>query len=90
MLYAEHDPADIDLTRRHFAAAAGHFDLQIVQSSADALALLEKEDFDLVLADFRLPDMSALDLLRESNYRNLRVPFIVVTPEATKRLRLPP
>ena len=63
----------------HFAAAAGHFDLHIVQSSADALALLEKEDFDLVLADLRLPDTSALDLLRESNYRNLRVPFIVVT-----------
>ena len=79
VLYAEHDPADIDLTRRHFAAAAGHFDLHIVQSSADALALLEKEDFDLVLADLRLPDTSALDLLRESNYRNLRVPFIVVT-----------
>ena len=79
MLYAEHDPADIDLTRRHFAAAAGHFDLHIVQSSADALALLEKEDFDLVLADLRLPDTSALELLRESNHRNLRVPFIVVT-----------
>ncbi len=79
ILYVEHHAADIDLTRRHFATAALHLDLQVVRSSADALSSLEREAFDLVLADLRLPDMSAVDLLRETRVRRPGVPFIVVT-----------
>ena len=79
ILYAEHNPADVDLTRRHFAEAAPHLDLQVVSSSAEALALLEKESFDVVLADLRLRDLTALDLLREARRRNVRVPFVIVT-----------
>ena len=79
ILYVEHDAVDIDLTQRHFATAALHFDLQIVRSSTEGLAALEQDEFDLVLADLRMPDLTALDLLREARHRSLRVPFIVLT-----------
>ncbi len=79
ILYVEHDPADIDLTLRHFAEAAAHFSVEVARSSEHALSLLREERFDLVVADLRMPDMSGLDLLREARRAGPLVPFIVIT-----------
>ena len=79
VLYVEHDEADIDLTRTALDATARHLSLDTARSSREALDLLRTQVFDLVVADLRLPDMNALDLLRESRHREVRVPFIVVT-----------
>ncbi len=79
ILYVEHDPADIDLTLRHFAETAAHFSVEVVRSAEQALSLLREDGFDLVLADLRMPDMSALDLLREARRAGPLVPFIVIT-----------
>jgi PAS domain S-box-containing protein len=79
ILYVEHNPADIDLTSTHLAEVAPRFSLEVVRSSADALARLQNDHFDLVLTDLRMPDMSALELLRETRNRDLSVPFIVMT-----------
>ena len=79
MLYVEHDEADIDLTRTALDETARHLSLEVARSSTEAMELLRTQTFDLVVADLRLPDMNALDLLRESRHRHVRVPFIVVT-----------
>jgi PAS domain S-box-containing protein len=79
ILYIEHDEADIDLTRAALAAAAPHLALDVARSSRQALERLRAEAFDLVLADLRLQDLTALDLLRELRQRGVRAPFIVVT-----------
>jgi len=79
ILYVEHNPADVDLTIRHFAAEAPYVDLHCVRSAEEALALVPDGSFDLVLADLRLPDMSALDLLREIRHADVQVPFVVIT-----------
>jgi PAS domain S-box-containing protein len=79
VLYVEHDEADIDLTRTALDETARHLSLEVARSSTEALELLQTQTFDLVVADLRLPDMNALDLLRESRHRHVRVPFIVVT-----------
>jgi PAS domain S-box-containing protein len=79
ILYVESNELDVDLTLKHFSEAAAHLHLTTVYSSTNALTLLEKDTFDLVLCDLRMPDMSALDLLREMKRRGLMVPFIVIT-----------
>jgi PAS domain S-box-containing protein len=79
ILYAECNVSDIDLTTVHLRAAAPHLRLDVVRSSADALAVLETAGYDLLLSDLRLPDMNALDLLREVRQRKLPVPVIVIT-----------
>jgi signal transduction histidine kinase len=78
ILYIERHPADIDLTIRYLGENAPHLQLDIVRSSKEALALLHAT-FDLVLTDLRMPDMNALDLLREVRHRSLPVPVVVVT-----------
>jgi signal transduction histidine kinase len=79
VLYVEHHAADIDLTLQHFAEAAPHLNLETVHSATHALNKLRTDTYDLVLTDLRTPDMTALDLLRETKYRGLRIPFIIIT-----------
>ena len=81
ILYVEHDAADIDLTLRHFAEAAPHLDLEVVRSSASALArLAAAPSLDAVLIDLRMPDLSGLDVVREAGRRRLPLPpFIMIT-----------
>ena len=79
ILYVEHNPVDVDLTLRHFAEVAAHFTLEVARSSEQALALLQEDNVDLVLTDLRMPDMNALDLLKEARHRGLAVPFVIIT-----------
>ena len=79
ILYVEHHQADIDLTLEHFAGSAAHFILEVVHSPSHALALLQEDKFDLVLVDLRMPEMTALDLLREAKHLGLLAPFIIIT-----------
>ena len=79
ILYVEHHATDIDLTLRHFAETAPYFKLEVVHSATTALDYLHKAAFDLVLTDLRMPDMHALDLLRETKRSGLQVPFIIIT-----------
>ena len=79
VLYVEHHPADVEFTVRQLAELAPHLQVEVVSSASAALARLSDESFDLVLADLRLPEMSAVELLVEAKHRGLAVPFIVVT-----------
>lgn len=80
ILYVEHNLMDAELTASHFAVAAPHLQLHSVASSLEALTLLAPgHGFDLVLTDLRMPDMSALELIREAQHRGIDLPFVVIT-----------
>jgi signal transduction histidine kinase len=81
ILYVEHESADIDLTLRHFAEAAPHFEVDVARSCADAFALLEQPPaYDAALIDLRMPDLSGLEFVREARQRRLQLPaFIMIT-----------
>jgi EAL domain-containing protein (putative c-di-GMP-specific phosphodiesterase class I) len=55
------------------------YDAAAVQSSAEALRLLQEEEFDLVISDIRMPDLDGVGLLRAVRQRYLDVPVILIT-----------
>lgn len=70
VLYAETSIDDIDLTLRHFSSHAPHIQLDTVQTAAGVMEKLAAskergEKYDVLLLDYRLPDRSALDLIKE-------------------------
>ncbi len=85
VLYAEHHPMDVDLTRRNLAERAPHIRIEMAGDAQEVLARLPADPgsplpFDLLLLDYRLPGLNALELLailrRE---RGLDIPVVVVT-----------
>jgi PAS domain S-box-containing protein len=91
VLYAEHHAADVDLTQRHLMRTAPHIQLEVVHTAAEVLHLFATEAnaqrFDLMLLDYRLPGMNALDLLKELDYRDAhKVPVVLVTGQGDEEV----
>jgi PAS domain S-box-containing protein len=81
ILYVEHLPMDIDLTRHRFAETSPQFELDVTHTCADALDRLEQSPaYDAALVDLRMPDQSGLDFVREARRRGLTLPpFIMIS-----------
>ncbi len=83
VLYAEPSAADVDLLQRHLARYAPHVQLATVHTAQEALARLPPhvaDGPDVLLLDFKLPGMDALDVVREVRHeRALGLPIIVIT-----------
>ena len=84
VLYIEHNPADIDLTRRHLNRFAPHIRLEVEKSPEKAFNLISTGEieqlFDVCLIDYRLPGLNALELLKALQQdRDMTVPAVLVT-----------
>jgi putative two-component system response regulator len=63
-------------------ARAGH-ETVAADSSEAALALLDQQDFDLVVSDIMMPGLTGLELLEEIRARRPSLPVILVTGAGT-------
>ena len=45
----------------------------------DAVAAIEKKEYELILLDYRLPDGIGMDLIKLLKSRNIKIPIIVIT-----------
>lgn len=79
VLYAEHDPADADLTLRHLAIHAPHLQVETVCTGASALQRLRIGTYDLLLLDYRMPGMNGIEVLQAMRACGIRVPVVIVT-----------
>src|SRR6185295_7471308 len=64
VLYVEHEPADIELTRRAFQEHGRHLELEVVSRGRMALERLRTMPYDLLFLDYRMPDMSGIEVLK--------------------------
>jgi len=52
----------------------------------DALAMIRKENFDLIILDLRLPGLSGFEIIRLMKESNSIVPVLVITGSENKTL----
>jgi diguanylate cyclase (GGDEF)-like protein/PAS domain S-box-containing protein len=83
VLYAERTASDVDLLARHLARYAPHVQLEAVHGAREALERLPPDAEhcpDVLLLDFQLPGMNALEIVREVRQaRGLDLPIVVIT-----------
>src|ERR1700753_1691054 len=79
ILMLEDNPLDAELAESRLRAAGFDCEAVTADSRAQFVSAIASRSFDLILADYSLPDfdgVSALDLVRA---KNKRVPFIFVS-----------
>ncbi|MGR9044973.1 MAG: EAL domain-containing protein [Gammaproteobacteria bacterium] len=85
VLYIEPNKADVEMTLRHLSSHAPHIRMTMAENPMQILEQLpvtaaDPPVFDVVLLDYRLPGIDALELTKIlRNERNLDIPIVLVT-----------
>jgi PAS domain S-box-containing protein len=79
ILHLEDNPEDVELVRETIAAQGIDAGIVDVATRADFINALEKEDYDLILADYTLPSFDGLSALAIARAKFPLLPFIFVT-----------
>jgi PAS domain S-box-containing protein len=95
VLYAEHNAANVDLTRRQLGHFAPFIQLETVTSAEQVLRRLPADPqapqapCDVLLLDYNLPGMIDLELLKELlQTRGLDLPVVFVTGQGDEEVAL--
>jgi len=92
VLYAEHNPFDVDLARRHLAQRAPHIRLDAVDRAELVLDRLpaspdQPAPYDVVLLDYRLTAIDALEVVKVlRGERRLETPIVMVTGQGSEEV----
>ncbi len=89
ILYVERNRTDIDLTRRYFKKHAVNIRLTAVNSADEALKKLESSEWDVLLLDYQLPGINALELIKiihEEHHST--IPIVLVTGQGDEEIAL--
>ena len=56
-----------------------NFDIKQATNGKEGLSLIKKEKFDLVLCDIKMPKMDGIEVLQETKFNKINIPFIMLT-----------
>ena len=87
VLHVEDSAGDLELTRL-FLKRQGYNNIIItpVLSAEQALKILEREDFDVVVSDYQMPRMNGLEFLEELRKKGNDIPFIIFTGKGEEQV----
>ena len=79
VLLVEDNPSDVELVLCTLRKDGFDVSSDVVQTVEDFRLRIHTTDYDLILADYKLPQWSGMEALEILNHENLDVPLIVVT-----------
>ena len=83
ILIVDDDPAFCSLLRTFLQK--NNFQTQEVHSGKECIKAIYEETFDIVLTDFRLPDLDGIELLKNIKKKFFHMPVIIMTSYANIR-----
>ena len=78
VLLVDDEPDLLEVAKLHLEKD-GAFAVDTCRTAAKALSAVEKKSYDAIIADYDMPLMTGLDLLRELKNRGYATPFIMMT-----------
>jgi HD-like signal output (HDOD) protein/ActR/RegA family two-component response regulator len=69
ILFVDDEPQELENLQHMLAGMEAEWDMEFVRGSTEALALMAKGPFDVLLADWSLPGMTGIQLLEEASKR---------------------
>jgi two-component system cell cycle sensor histidine kinase/response regulator CckA len=79
VLVLEHELQDAELMLLELKASGFDVECKLAKDRQEFLAALEEGQFDAILADYRLPDWTGLEALKELRASGNDTPFLLVT-----------
>ena len=78
VLYVDDEPALLELTT-HFLGRSGEFAIDTALSAKLALEKLRVHGYDVIVADYLMPEMDGIEFLKGLRAAGCTIPFIIFT-----------
>jgi PAS domain S-box-containing protein len=78
ILAIDDDPAVLESFKAVLEKEPG-FVVDTISTSSEALSLLERQYYDVIVSDYSMPDIDGITLLREARARGCKSLFVIVT-----------
>ncbi len=88
ILFVDDEPRVLDGLRRSLRSKRKDWQLSFVSSGAEALEKIEKEPFDILISDIKMPNMNGVELLKEVSERKPEMVRIILTGYAEQDLSM--
>ena len=85
VLLIEDDRNLLGITR-DYLAKKGLISVHTATSAAEALELLKTRNYDVIVSDYRMPDMDGLELLKNLRASGNEIPFIMFTGRSREQV----
>ncbi len=79
ILHLEDNPNDAELVRYALESGGVACCIELVSNRRSYCAALDRLNFDIILADFSLPDYNGMAAFEEAKQRDLQIPFVLIT-----------
>ena len=80
ILFVDDEPGILDQAKIFLKKEDERFEIVCSGSATEALNILDRNDFDVIVSDYQMPDIDGLELLEEiRNNRELEIPFVMFT-----------
>ena len=64
------------------------YDVDVAETGEDALELFEQKQFDLIIADLKLPGINGMEVIRQIKEKKPKTEVIVITGFCQNRLQM--
>jgi len=64
------------------------FQVDVAQSGTEALEMLQTDSFDAVVADYQMPEMNGIELLKHLRSTGCAIPFVILTGKSQEAIAI--
>lgn len=79
ILLIEDNPDDAKIITRYFEKSVKQFKIEHASSGREGLEKAMNKYFDVILVDYKLPDINGLEIIKEIKKSKIQVPIIMLT-----------
>ncbi|MFX0113827.1 MAG: PAS domain S-box protein [Candidatus Hodarchaeota archaeon] len=88
ILLVDDDRNLLEVAKSYLTQEEPIFELTTVTSAHEALISLEKGYYDIIISDYRMPDMDGLSLLEQLRKEGNNIPFIIFTGQGCEEVAI--
>ncbi|MFW9992444.1 MAG: response regulator [Candidatus Odinarchaeota archaeon] len=81
ILHVDDEKPFLELVKLYLESHSDSVRVKSAASTSQFFSLLSKCSYDVIISDYRMPEMNGLDLLLETRKRGIESPFILLTGE---------